>query len=120
MNTLSLNALLLVDGYNIIGSWTNLKQTRDRHGLAMARQELVESLIGFSSHQGYQTQVIFDSQYQKTPSSQEHYGPHLSAGKTLTSTVNCGHLRSRSTIDGLGLRSRMDVRQQPGPESFFQ
>ncbi|MFM7381847.1 MAG: NYN domain-containing protein [Microcystaceae cyanobacterium] len=78
MNTLTLNALLLVDGYNIIGSWTNLKQTRDRHGLAMARQELVESLIGFSSHQGYQTQVIFDSQYQKTPSSQEHYGPHLS------------------------------------------
>jgi predicted RNA-binding protein with PIN domain len=78
MNTPTLNALLLVDGYNIIGSWTDLKYTRDRHGLAMARQELIESLIGFSSHQGYQTQIIFDSQYQRTPSTQEQHGPFVS------------------------------------------
>ncbi|MGL5034528.1 MAG: NYN domain-containing protein [Microcystaceae cyanobacterium] len=78
MNTTTHTALLLVDGYNIIGSWTNLKQTRDRFGLDMARLELIEALINFTAHQGYRTQVIFDSQYQKTSNTQENHNSHLS------------------------------------------
>lgn len=78
MNTPAHSALLLVDGYNIIGSWSSLKLARDRFGLEMARHELIESLINFTTHQGYHTQIVFDSQYQKTPSSQEMHGPHLS------------------------------------------
>ena len=72
------SALLLVDGYNIIGSWTSLKLTRDRDGLEMARQELVEKLLNYTTHQGYKTQIVFDSQYQKSASTEEPYGPHLS------------------------------------------
>lgn len=72
------NALLLVDGYNIIGQWNHLKQTRERFGLEMARQTLIDELISYSSHQGYQTQVVFDAQYQQSPASQEHPSPHLS------------------------------------------
>ncbi|GBF79786.1 NYN domain-containing protein [Aphanothece sacrum] len=70
--------LLLVDGYNIIGSWTCLKKTRDHHGLELARQELIEALINYTAHQGFHTQVVFDSQYQKTPSSLENHSPNLS------------------------------------------
>ncbi|ACK66900.1 protein of unknown function DUF901 [Rippkaea orientalis PCC 8801] len=70
--------LLLVDGYNIIGSWASLKKTRDRHGLEPARRELIESLINYTAHNGYETQVVFDSQYRQTPSSLEQYSPNLS------------------------------------------
>jgi hypothetical protein len=74
--------ILLVDGYNIIGAWAGLKQTRDRKGLEEARRELVEALVGYSSFQGYETQVIFDAQYQGTPGSREIVTPHLSIGYT--------------------------------------
>ena len=52
----SITPLLLVDGYNIIGSWSTLKATRDRHGLEQARHELVETLINYTVHKGYKTQ----------------------------------------------------------------
>jgi uncharacterized protein len=71
-------ALLLVDGYNIIGAWSYLKQTRDRDGLESARRELVEVLINYTAHAGYTTQVVFDSHYQKTPGIQENYTSSLS------------------------------------------
>ncbi|HAC63845.1 MAG TPA: RNA-binding protein [Cyanothece sp. UBA12306] len=70
--------LLLVDGYNIIGTWASLKKTRDRHGLEPARRELIEALVNYTAHNGYQTQVVFDSQYRKSPSSLEHHSPNLS------------------------------------------
>ncbi len=74
----SITPLLLVDGYNIIGSWSSLKAIRDLHGLEQARRELVETLINYTVQKGYKTQVVFDSQYQKTPSSVEHHSTHLS------------------------------------------
>jgi Predicted RNA-binding protein containing a PIN domain len=64
-------AILLVDGYNVIGAWDVLRQLRDRHGLEEARRGLVESLVGYSSFQGFDTQVVFDAQYQDTPGSRE-------------------------------------------------
>ncbi len=64
-------ALLLVDGYNIIGAWSDLKQSRDRYGLETARQELVETLIDYAAIQAYQTYIIFDAHYQNTPSYSE-------------------------------------------------
>lgn len=71
-------AFLLVDGYNVIGAWSNLKKTRDRHGLETARQELVEALINYSAFQGYATQVVFDAHFQDTPCSCEALTSHLS------------------------------------------
>lgn len=70
-------AFLLVDGYNIIGNWTSLKQTRDRHGLEPARRELVEMLINYTAHKGYEAEVVFDAQYCKTPSIKEKFTPNL-------------------------------------------
>jgi len=78
-------ALLLVDGYNIIGAWPSLKKLRDRYGLDPARQELIETLINFTCHQGYETEVVFDAQYQKTASSSETLTTSLSVRYTAFS-----------------------------------
>jgi predicted RNA-binding protein with PIN domain len=64
-------ALLLVDGYNVIGAWQRLQHIRDRHGLEEARRELVTSLIDYSAYYNYHTHVVFDAQYQDTPGSRE-------------------------------------------------
>lgn len=59
--------VLLVDGYNIIGSWTSLKKTRDRMGLEAARWELTQTLTDYSAFQGLNSQLIFDAQYRNSP-----------------------------------------------------
>jgi uncharacterized protein len=66
-----LPAVLLVDGYNIIGAWPCLKKTRDRVGLEAARWELVEAMTGYSAFQGYETQIIFDAQHHRAASNTE-------------------------------------------------
>jgi len=60
-------AVLLVDGYNIIGNWTSLKKTRDRLGLEAARWELTQALTDYSAFQGLNAQIIFDAQYRNSP-----------------------------------------------------
>ncbi|ADI65311.1 NYN domain-containing protein [Trichormus azollae] len=64
-------SILLVDGYNIIGAWPCLKTTRDDAGLEAARGELVEAITNYSAFQGYETQIVFDAQYQNTASKRE-------------------------------------------------
>ncbi|NET40294.1 MAG: NYN domain-containing protein, partial [Cyanothece sp. SIO1E1] len=67
----SFPAVLLVDGYNIVGAWSDLQQIRDRDGLESARRQLVESLTGYSAFQGFDTRIVFDAQYRNTPSDRE-------------------------------------------------
>ncbi|MFP4009509.1 MAG: NYN domain-containing protein [Spirulinaceae cyanobacterium] len=69
---------LLVDGYNTIGTWTHLKQVRDRYGLEMARHDLLEALIDYTMFEGYETEVVFDAQYQNTPGYREQIDPQFS------------------------------------------
>ncbi|MEA5620356.1 NYN domain-containing protein [Cronbergia sp. UHCC 0137] len=64
-------AIMLVDGYNIIGAWPCLKKTRDSAGLEAARGELVATMTSYSAFQGYETQIVFDAQYQNTASNRE-------------------------------------------------
>lgn len=64
-------AILLVDGYNIIGAWSCLKRTRDVAGLEPARWELIEALTSYSTFENYQTKIVFDAHYQNTSSHQE-------------------------------------------------
>jgi uncharacterized protein len=78
MSPSSPQAVLLVDGYNVIGCWSCLKKTCDHNGMEAARQELVEALINYSAFQGYQTQVVFDAHFQNRPTSCEVLTTHLS------------------------------------------
>lgn len=78
-------AILLVDGYNVVGRWADLRQVCDRDGLEAARRQLIETLTGYSAFQGFDTQIVFDSQYRDTGSNREVITPNLSVRYT-----NCG------------------------------
>ncbi|MBF2003029.1 MAG: NYN domain-containing protein [Synechococcales cyanobacterium C42_A2020_086] len=65
------DALLLVDGYNVIGTWHHLARLRDCDGLEAARQQLVDTLLEYTASQNYETQLIFDSHYQDTPGNRD-------------------------------------------------
>ena len=71
-------AILLVDGYNIIGSWSYLKKIRKKNGLECARDSLIESLINYTGYKALQGKLVFDAHYQKTPSNEEKYSDRLS------------------------------------------
>lgn len=64
-------SLLLVDGYNIIGSWADLIQLKDAVSLEAARRQLIEDLLGFSASRNYRTEVVFDAHYQRRPAARE-------------------------------------------------
>ncbi len=70
-------AVLLVDGYNIIGVWPYLTKTRDRDGLQAARRQLIEALVNYSAFKDYDTRLVFDAHYQDTRSSKEEITRHL-------------------------------------------
>lgn len=71
-------ATLLVDGYNVIGLWSYLQRTRDRDGLEMAREQLIEALVNYSAFKGLETQLVFDAQYQDTRANSEVITNNLS------------------------------------------
>jgi len=75
-------AILLVDGYNIIGAWTHLKQLKLEKGLDTARESLVAALANYSAVQTYETWAVFDAYSQRTPASQQTITPYLSVHYT--------------------------------------
>lgn len=71
-------AVLLIDGYNIIGAWDSLQRLRDRGGLEAARQKLTDTLTDYSAVRGYSTRLVFDAQYRQGCGAQEVITEHLS------------------------------------------
>jgi predicted RNA-binding protein with PIN domain len=78
MSRSSSPAVLLVDGYNIIGNWSNLKHICNHDGMEAARRTLIEALVNYSAYQGYDTRLVFDAHYQETRSTIEEVTPYLS------------------------------------------
>ncbi|MFC5713774.1 NYN domain-containing protein [Thalassorhabdus alkalitolerans] len=52
--------VLLVDGYNIIGDWPELKELREKD-LAQARDLLIEKMAEYQAFKGWEVKVIFDA-----------------------------------------------------------
>jgi uncharacterized protein len=80
-------AVLLVDGYNVIGAWTDLHernhnrnplQTGSKEDLEVARSKLVEALINYSAYEDYETKVVFDAYSRDAPAYCEIVTPNLS------------------------------------------
>ena len=80
-------AVLLVDGYNVIGAWTDLHDRHTRHNplqsgskadLEAARDKLIEALINYSAFEDYQTKVVFDAYSRDAPAYCEIVTPNLS------------------------------------------
>lgn len=77
MAAASPRAVLLVDGYNIIGAWSALQHLRDRGGLEAARQKLTDILTDYSAVRGYSTHLVFDAQYRQGTGTEEAIADHL-------------------------------------------
>ncbi|MBZ5202939.1 NYN domain-containing protein [Planomicrobium chinense] len=52
--------ILLVDGYNIIGDWSELKELK-KEKLADARDRLVEQMAEYQSYKGWRVIIVFDA-----------------------------------------------------------
>lgn len=103
MSRLTYTARLLVDGYNIIGAWSSLKEVRDQAGLEPARDELIETLANYSALQGFETYLVFDAYSQATPGIQEAVTQNLAVyytnfGQTADSYIErvCAQHRGKA------------------------
>ncbi|MBD0267277.1 NYN domain-containing protein [Pseudanabaena sp. FACHB-2040] len=120
MSRPSYTAHLLVDGYNIIGAWTSLKQARDQSGLEIARGDLIEVLANYSAYQGFETHLVFDAYAQTTPSAQEVITQHLAVyytgfGQTADSYIErvCAqHRGKRASLNQRLIVATSDRAQQ--------
>lgn len=54
--------VLVVDGYNIIGDWDELKRLKDID-LEQARNRLIEKMAEYQAYTGYRVIIIFDAYY---------------------------------------------------------
>ncbi|WP_316572523.1 NYN domain-containing protein [Neobacillus sp. YIM B06451] len=54
--------ILLVDGYNIIGAWPELRELKARD-LSAARDRLIELMAEYQGYSGYRVIVVFDAHY---------------------------------------------------------
>lgn len=95
------SAILLVDAYNIIGAWPNLKTVKQEQGLDAARESLIAELTNYSAVQCFETWVVFDAYEQPTRASREDITPYLSVhytgyGQTADSYIEraCSNFRN--------------------------
>lgn len=56
--------ILIVDGYNIIGDWPELRALKS-NDLAAARDRLIEKMAEYQAYSGYKVIIVFDAQYVK-------------------------------------------------------
>lgn len=97
-------AILFVDGYNIIGAWSDLQAIRDLQGLEVARQKLIEVLANYSAFRGYDTRIVFDAYLKETPSHREAITHQLSVhythfGQTADSYIEIACAKFRRSIE---------------------
>jgi uncharacterized protein len=54
--------ILIVDGYNMIGAWGELRALKDKD-LPAARDRLVEMMAEYQAYTGYRVIIVFDAHY---------------------------------------------------------
>jgi uncharacterized protein len=52
--------ILIVDGYNVIGAWPELRQLKE-HDLASARDLLIAKMAEYQAFTGYKVIIVFDA-----------------------------------------------------------
>ena len=112
MKPSSPQAILLVDGYNIVGAWPELIGLRDGDCLAAARERLTELLANNSACHEYETWLVFDAYSQGQPKKTEPVTQHLSlhftaAGQTADTYIEVACAKFRS--DARKFRHRLIV-----------
>ncbi|WP_174615379.1 NYN domain-containing protein [Virgibacillus ihumii] len=59
-----MNNIVVVDGYNIIGDWEELKRLKEKD-IGQARDRLIELLADYQAYSGARVIVVFDAYYVK-------------------------------------------------------
>lgn len=85
-------AVMLVDGYNVIGAHPKFKAMRDHEGLEEARRALIELLANYSAYQNYETDIIFDAQHQDRQGSRQAITQHLAIAYTHFNQTADSHI----------------------------
>ncbi len=55
-----MNDILIVDGYNIIGAWGDLKKLRDVD-LQSSRDALIDKMADYQGYTGIKVMIVFDA-----------------------------------------------------------
>ncbi|UOF91875.1 NYN domain-containing protein [Fodinisporobacter ferrooxydans] len=63
--------VLIIDGYNIIGAWGELRKLVKQDGLEEARDLLIEKLIEYQASTGREVYIVFDAY--KVPGIRQQY-----------------------------------------------
>lgn len=92
MSTTSPSTILLVDGYNVIGSWPQLQKIKEEQGLEQARDSLIEILINYAGYKQIEVRIIFDAHYQKTPQNEERRSNYVTVYYTSYSETADSHI----------------------------
>ncbi|MCS6960542.1 MAG: NYN domain-containing protein [Pseudanabaenaceae cyanobacterium SKYGB_i_bin29] len=69
--------VMLVDGYNVVGTWQSLQELKSTGNIALARDRLVEILASYSAYRGFHTTIVFDAYNQPHPGSTEDVTQYL-------------------------------------------
>jgi uncharacterized protein len=85
-------AVLLVDGYNVIGAHPKFKALRDHEGLEEARRALIELLANYSAYHHYETDIVFDAHYQDRQGSRETVTQYLAIAYTHFNQTADSHI----------------------------
>lgn len=64
--------VLLVDGYNMIGAWTELQRLK-KHDISMARDKLIEMLSEYQAYYQRRVIIVFDALYVKGQESKKTF-----------------------------------------------
>lgn len=51
---------VFVDGYNVISSWSELREMKE-HSFEAARQKLIDYLQNYATYKGYKVIIVFDA-----------------------------------------------------------
>lgn len=51
---------VFVDGYNVINSWSELREMKE-HSFEAARQKLIDYLQNYATYKGYRVIIVFDA-----------------------------------------------------------
>lgn len=112
-------ALLLVDGYNMIGAWPELKTLEQEAGLESARERLIELLINYAAQHDFRTQIVFDAYARREPATETQHTAHLSTyftgfGQTADAYIErmCAQFRQRTIAPRLIVATSDRAQQQ--------
>jgi predicted RNA-binding protein with PIN domain len=61
--------LLLIDGYNVIGSWVHLRKLQNEH-FQQARDILIDTIANYQAYTGTRCMIVFDAYKVKSPANQ--------------------------------------------------